>query len=91
MVLGRKGVSQERLKGICDYLGAPGKVQQMTFGWKIYKALGGSVHELDCVNSILLLDAVVKEYLKVLEVFLGDDPYLPLDSEPCSRGRTDKK
>ena len=27
IVIGRKGVSQERLKGICDYLGAPRKVQ----------------------------------------------------------------
>ena len=89
MVIGRKGVSKERLKGICDNIGAPGKVQQMAFGRRIYKSLGGCVHKLDLVDRILPLNVLVKEYLEILEAFLGDDPDFPPDSERSRHHSTD--
>ena len=55
----------------------------MAFGWKVYKALTGRVHKLDRIDRILPLGPLVKEYLKILEAFLGDIPDLPPDSERC--------
>ena len=46
------------------------------------------MHKLDHVNCILPLDALVKEYLEILEALLGDDPDLSPDSEHCSHHST---
>ena len=61
---------------------------QMAFRWNIYKALGMHMHKLNRVNHILLPDALVKEYLEILEAFLGDNPNFPTDSECCSHRST---
>ena len=47
------------------------------------------MQKLDHVNCILPLDALLKEYLKILEAFLGDNPDLPPNSERCSHYGTD--
>ena len=70
------------------YLGAPRKVHLMAFGWNIYKALRVHMHELNRVDHIFPLDALVKEYLEILEAFLGENPNFPTDSECCSHRST---
>ena len=46
------------------------------------------MHELDCIDRIFLLSALVKEYLEILKAFLGDDPDFLPNSERCSHPST---